>query len=133
MLGALAIRGVQSRGAGDRVSKVLELLSLDQSSIQTQVSVLGILAVIALVSKTILNVIFTRRIIFFLSRRGAAISARMMSALVNKPLLFVYKRSTHETLYALTTGVNTITVGIDRKSTRLNSSHIPLSRMPSSA
>ena len=30
-------------------------------------------------------------------------------------------------------GITTLTIPLDRKSTRLNSSHIPLSRMPSSA
>jgi hypothetical protein len=79
---------------------------------QKQVAVLGILATIVLVSRTLFSVFFTRRTLFFLSRRAAVISANLVSRLLAQSLLMIQSKTTHESLYAVTYGVNTITVGV---------------------
>lgn len=112
VLGALAVNGVQSKLPGDRVSSVLRMLHLGDLDFQTQAAILGASAALLLVGRTILSIVFTRRILFFLSRRAAFISASLVSKLLSRSLLEVQSRTTQQTLYALTNGVNTITMGV---------------------
>ncbi len=112
MLGSLAVRGVSSQGAGDRVGVVLGYLHLSHQSFQTQAAVLGCLAAGLLISRTILSVIFARRTLYFLSRRGARISSSLISKLLSQDLLTIQRRTTQETLYAVTRGVDSITLGV---------------------
>lgn len=112
LLGALSVTGLQSQNPGDRVSQMLRILHIADETFQTQASIIGALALVLLVGRTILSIFFTRRILFFLSRRGAKISANLISRLLAQPLLTVQMRTTQETLYAVTGGVVTITLGI---------------------
>jgi ABC-type multidrug transport system fused ATPase/permease subunit len=112
LLGALSVTGLQSQEPGDRITSALHFLHISDSSFQTQAGILGLSAVALLVGRTILSIIFTRRILFFLSRRGAKISASLIARLLSQPLLIVQARTTQETLYAVTSGVAIITLQI---------------------
>jgi len=112
VIGALAIRGVQSQSPGDRVTAVLTFLHLENLTFQKQVAILGLIAVFLLIGKTIFTIIFSRRILFFLSRRSATITANIVAKLLSQSILTIQSRSLQETLYALTGGVNVLTVGI---------------------
>lgn len=112
MLGSLAVRGVSSQGPGDRVEVVLRYLHLSNQSFQTQAAVLGCLAAGLLIGRTILSVVFARRTLYFLSRRGARISSSLVSKLLSQNLLAIQARTTQETLYAVTRGVDSITLGV---------------------
>lgn len=112
ILGALAINGIQSRSAGNRVQQILSILQIDQFSFQIQVAILGGLSAGTLVLRTILSVIFTRRILFFLSRKSALISSNLVSRLFSQNLLEVQSKTSQEVLYAILAGVNTISLGI---------------------
>ena len=70
------------------------------------------MATLVLISRTAFSILITRRVFFFLSRRGAHISASLLSTLLVQPLTKIYSRSNQETVYALTTGVNAITLGV---------------------
>ena len=112
LLGALSVTGLQSQEPGDRVYLALKLLHISETSFQTQATVLGLGAVVLLVGRTLLSIFFTRRILLFLSRRGAKISANLISRLLSQPLLKVQERTTQETLYAVTSGVTLITLQV---------------------
>ena len=112
ILGALAVSGVASRAPGNRVYSVLDFLNLETLTLQQQATALGLAAALLLVGKTIISIIFSRKIIFFLSRRGAVISTNLLSRLLAQPLQNLQQRSMQQNLYAVTSGVNTITVGV---------------------
>jgi len=112
LLGALSVTGLQSSNPGNRVSAALRILHIQNATFQNQVLILGISAVVLLVSRTILSIFFTRKILFFLSRRGAKISADLISRLLSQPLLIVQSRTTQETVYAVTTGVERIVLQV---------------------
>ncbi len=112
LLGALSVSGLQSREPGLKLDSTLRFLTISELSFQTQVAILAISALLLLVGRTILSIIFTRRILFFFSRRGAKISANLISRLLSQPLLTVQARTTQETLYAVTNGVSLITLQI---------------------
>jgi ABC-type multidrug transport system fused ATPase/permease subunit len=112
MLGSLAVRGVSSQGPGDRVEVVLRYLHLSDQTFQTQAAILGCLAAGLLIGRTVLSVIIARRTLYFLSRRGARVSSSLVSKLLSQNLLAIQTRTTQETLYAVTRGVDSITLGI---------------------
>jgi len=112
VLGALAVTGVQSQQPGNRVSDVLKLLGISNLSFQSQVAFLGLLAAAILVFRTIISVIITKRILFFLSRRSALISSSLISRLLSQSIIKVQAKTVQETAYALTAGVSSITLGV---------------------
>ncbi len=112
ILGALAISGVGSGNPGDKVQFVLDLLGIGENSLQFQAAVLGSFATIILVSKTLISVFFTRRISFFLSRRSAAMTSRLLSRVLNQDFSLIRLKSMQETLYSVTAGVEAIMLGI---------------------
>ncbi len=112
VLGALSVNGVQSKPAGVRVSKVLNWLHLDGQQFQAQVAILAALAASILVLKTFANVYLTRKVMFFLSRRGATISGMLADKLLRQSLLSIQEKPTQDTVYALTGGVTSITMGV---------------------
>lgn len=112
VIGALAITGVSSGKPGDRVSTLLEFVGLQDSPLQVQVASIGLVAAVLLISKTLFSIYFSRRVLFFLSRRGAAVSARMVAKLLRQSLITVQSRSLQTSLYAVTHGVTLMTVGV---------------------
>lgn len=112
ILGALAVTGVQSQQPGNRVSEVLSFFGISDLSFQNQVAILGISAGFILVLRTFLAIFITREIFFFLSRRGAIISSELISKLLTQSLIQIQSRSTQDTLYSVTTGVTSITLGV---------------------
>ena len=112
LLGALSVSGIQSNKPGNRVNSALEILQISNATFQTQASILATLAVIILVGRTLLSIYFTRRILFFLSKRGAKISATLVSRLLSQPLLTVQQRTSQETVFVITSGVTLITLQI---------------------
>lgn len=112
VLGALSVTGIQSQQPGDRVLQVLTILQIESFSFQTQVALLGLSACIIFILRTVFSIIVTRRILFFLSRQGAQISAKLLNQLLGQSLLQIQSRSTQEILYSLTVGVSSITLGV---------------------
>lgn len=112
VLGALAVTGIQSQAPGNRVAGVLRLLRIDTYSFQTQVAILGIGASIVLVVRTMLSIVITKKILFFLSRQGALISSNLFTRLLGQNLLQIQARTTQETIYSLTIGVSAVTLGV---------------------
>lgn len=112
LLGTLSVTGVQSRDPSSRVYKVLEMLGISNFSIQAQASIIGLAAVSLLVGRTIISIFITRRILYFMSRRGAIISANLISRLLAQPLLIIQRWSTQESLFAVTSGVQIIALQI---------------------
>lgn len=112
LLGALSVTGLQSNLPGDRVSKALNFLHLSDSSFQNQALILGTGAVVLLVGRTVISIFFTRRILFFLSNRGAKISSNLVSRLLSQSLIEIQRRSSQETLFAVTRGVEYVTLQI---------------------
>ena len=119
ILGALAITGIQSKAPGNRVSRFLEIVQLDGLAFQRQVAILALVAALVLITRTLFSVFITRKVFFFLSHRGAAISANLTSRLLSRDLLFIQSQSSQQTLFSITTGVNSVTLGILGNATTL--------------
>lgn len=112
ILGALSVNGVASLKPGSRIERFLSLVNLSDYSFQTQVCILGLSAASLLIIRTACSVYVARRTLRFLSRRNASITSDLTSRLLSKPLLTIQERTVQSTLYAVTYGINSITLGI---------------------
>ena len=111
-LGALVVSGLGTGAPGDRVNSLLRLINLDDFSFQTQTSILGLLAAFLFIAKTLFSISFTRRTLFFLSRRAGSVSTELVGKLLNQSLVKVQERSAQDHIFLVTTGVNTIMLGV---------------------
>jgi ABC-type multidrug transport system fused ATPase/permease subunit len=111
-LGALSVSGIQSKTPGTRASSLLSFLGISNFTFQQQAAMLGLFAVTVLTLRTILSIFFTRRILFFMSRRGALISSNLISKFLSLPLLTIQKWSTQAGIYAVTHGVQIIVLQV---------------------
>jgi ABC-type multidrug transport system fused ATPase/permease subunit len=105
LLGTLSVNGFNSQEHSPTIENILQFIQLDGLSYQSQAGALGIFAAFLLIGRTIISILFTRRILYFLSRRGAKISADLVSRMLAQPLLIVQERSTQEILFGVTRGV----------------------------
>lgn len=109
---SLGIRSNANQNPGDRVSRVMTFLHLDTISLGRQMLILGLASVFFLVTRTLLSVYFTKKTIFFLSGRAAEISKVLLFKNFSQGILGVKNQTTQKTIWALTSGVDIIAVGI---------------------
>ena len=112
ILGALSLNGIQSKQPGDRIGAFLEAVNIDGFSFQAQAALLGFLAGSLFVVRTICSIILTKRVLFFLSRKGALISGILSRKLLHQKYEDIQSRTLYENLYSLTTGVSAVTLGV---------------------
>ncbi len=94
------------------VSTALDVLGLSNTDPLTLSLVLALVAAALLVTKSIISFLLTRRTLRFLANRQAMVSGKMAADLLARPLLFIQRRSSQETAYALTSGVNATILGV---------------------
>ena len=112
LVGSLAVSGISAGKPGEKVSFVLETLKISELSVQGQASVLGIIAVFLLISKTLISIYFTRRSLKFISLRSAQISAKLLRKVLSQDLQQLKSNSFQTTLFAVTGGVDILSIGI---------------------
>ena len=112
MIVVLSASGIKSQPPESTITKIIDYFGLSQFSFQTQVAILSVAAAILLIGRTLTSMYFTRKILFYLSRRAAAISSDLVYKLLSQDLLTIQRRSSQETLYALTTGVSSLMLGV---------------------
>jgi len=112
LLGLLSISGFEDSSSSARITMVLDSLKMTTLSVQLQVILLGTVSALFFLTKTIFSILITRKVLFFLSNRGAQISSEMISRLLSQPLLAVQARTTQATLYSITSGVSLLTLQV---------------------
>lgn len=112
LVGALAVTTIQSQPPPEVVGTLADSIGIGGLSDQSLVLVLSGIAAIALLAKSLIAGLLTRRTFLFLANRQALVSSRMAAQLFSSPLTFVRQRSTQETAYALTGGAGAATTGV---------------------
>lgn len=110
IVGALGVTVVQSGPPPATIQTVADWLGLQGYSSQELVVVFACGAAVALLLKSLLSGLLTRRILVFLANRQAIVSARLTKALLSRPITFVQRRSSQETAYALIQGAGAATM-----------------------
>ena len=112
VIGALAVSGFGTQQTGNKISNILSVLRLDEVSFQTQIGILGCLATFVLVMKTVFSVYFTKRILNYLSYKGAEISAYAVKRSLSLSILQLQAKPQQELIFSLTSGPSLLMVGI---------------------
>jgi ABC-type multidrug transport system fused ATPase/permease subunit len=112
IIGALALRGVQSQSPNPRIVDFLEFIGLDNLSLQTQISVLTAMAVTVLVGKSLVTVFLTRRILYFLVSKSSKVTRTMISKIIARPIVDLNAINSYELQYVFGSGVPLVVIGI---------------------
>lgn len=88
------------------IASAFDRLGLANVSLTTIVVICALTAALVLVLKSIASFGINRRIMLFLATRTAKVSARLTAELLERPLLEIQRRTSQQTAYALTVGVN---------------------------
>lgn len=112
LLSTLAISGIQNQPPGNKVSFLLNIIGFDNANLQTQISVLGLLGAVLLISKTLISILFLLKMNKFLSNKGALISVELFRKLLQENGLRLTKVDSQSIIFAVTSGVSAIMMGI---------------------
>ena len=112
LIGSVTVAAISSTKIAGRTESVINFLGLNNYSSQFQVAILGLLAAILMVVKTFASLYFNKKVIFFLSRRSAVITANLTSNLFKKSFTEIKRQGSQKLIYSLTNGVDRITVGV---------------------
>lgn len=109
MVAAIGASYLQGEPMPETVIKVLDTFRFDAADGQV-IAVLGVVAAVSLLAKSMISAVLNRRIMRFLASRQAMVSSRLASALLSRPLPDVQRFTSHEIGYALTFGANAATL-----------------------
>jgi ATP-binding cassette subfamily C protein len=112
LIGTLSVYGIQSRLPSGQLVWILDFFNISDWNLQSQVAIIGLVAATILISKTLISAWINRRTILFLSNRSADISIRIIRKLVFSNLEQIRLRSRFENIFAVTSGVQSITSGV---------------------
>jgi ABC-type multidrug transport system fused ATPase/permease subunit len=112
ILGTVSLKREEDQNSYSQVDSFLEILGLEDQSRNFQVTVFTLAAVTFLLGRTLLSIAFTRRILIFFSARGASLSSDLVGHLLSRSLLELQSRSSQETLFSLTRGVEYLVIQV---------------------
>lgn len=110
-IGALAINGIQSKPAGNKVQTVLKIAHLEGLSFQVQVAILGVSAVSLMLFKVLLQYSFNKKIFNLLFDVSIHLSTSLLSDGIEKQTKSQLKKTIHEFQHAIGYGINATTIG----------------------
>jgi ABC-type multidrug transport system fused ATPase/permease subunit len=112
IVGALGVTVIQSGPPPAQIQTLADWLGLEGSNSQELVVIFACGAAIALLLKSLVSGLLTRRILVFLANRQAIVSARLTKELLSRPITFIQRRSSQETAYALIQGAGAATMQV---------------------
>ena len=112
LVGAMSVTLVEGQPPPAIVETAFAAVGLGGMSPEAQIGILAATAAVVLLSKSIISPFLMARVLSFLARREAMVSARLTRELLSRPLTFVQQRSSQETAYALIQGTTQATINI---------------------
>jgi len=106
-VGTSAIQGTTGQVPG---LAILARLGFDTSDPVRLVTVLALVAALALLVKSVVSAILTRRVLLFLAQRQKEVSGRLAAMLLQSSLVDVQALSSHQVAYSIGPGMNLATV-----------------------
>jgi ABC-type multidrug transport system fused ATPase/permease subunit len=94
------------------IGGLLDAVGLGSVESSRLIVVIAALAGTVLIAKSVFSFLLVRRSYRFLANRQAMVSSHLSELLLARPLLDVQRRSSQETVFALTAGVNSATIGV---------------------
>lgn len=110
LIGSLAITVVSDVGMSSKILQVLNILNIDQFSINQQIGILGLLVVTLFLLKTTLSIALTKKIMMFMGNIATELSTKLIADTLQRPLIFLESESSQKRLFAITRGVDYLTL-----------------------
>ena len=111
-LGIIATKNLDTSTTDSRFVYFLDLMGLGNATFTKQVIFVSGITLSFLIARTLISIFIIRKVLYFLARRGAVISKELVGKVLTQNLLQVQKRSTQESLFALTEGVQTLVLQV---------------------
>lgn len=112
LIGSITVSGIQSKNQNENIIQLLSKLRLSELTFQRQVAIIGGVAALILVGRSLLTMFISRKILYFLSYKSASISSKLIAELLSRNITQVKRRSSQETLFAVTTGVQALMLNV---------------------
>lgn len=112
LIGSVSVAAISSTKITGRTESVINYLGLQDYSSQFQVAILGLMSAVLMVVKTFTSLYLNRKVIYYLSRRGAVITANLTASLFKRSYIEIKKQGSQNLIYSLTSGVNGMTTGV---------------------
>ena len=112
LIGSVTVAAISSTKVAGRTESVINFIGLENYTSEVQVAILGSLSAVLMIVKTFASLYFNKKVIFYLSRRSAVISANLTSNLFKKSFTDIKQQGNQKLIYSLTTGVDRITVAV---------------------
>ena len=112
ILGSLTVAGIQSKSPSNLIQNLLSQLNMSNLTFQQQVAVLGALATLALLSRSFVTIFLSRATLRFLSKKSAEASTETTRKLFSSSLAKVQERSAQDYLFAVTSGISGLFMGV---------------------
>jgi len=112
IIGALALRGVQAQAPNPHIVQFLEFIGLHNQSLQNQISILTAAAVTILIGKSLITVLLTRKILYFLVSKSSKETRSLISKIVAQPIIDINAVNSYELQYIFSSGISLVIIGI---------------------
>jgi ABC-type multidrug transport system fused ATPase/permease subunit len=112
VLGSLTVAGIQSKSPSNLIQDILEYLQLSEFTFQYQVGILGAMAAVSLLSRSFITIFLSRATLRFLSQKSAEASTKTIKKLFSSPLTKIQERSSQDYLFAVTSGISGLFMGV---------------------
>jgi len=111
-LGAIAVSQIDGQALPSSIERVLLLLPTSPSSVKAQLFSLGVIASFFFILRTIVGLQLSKRILFFLSNQSAVTSKSLIDKIFTSGLLQIQAASKQNYMFVITSGMNTLYIGI---------------------
>ena len=112
ILGSITISGLNSNDRNPVIEEFLQLLQLSNLNLKAQSFFLSVLIVVSLILKTTLSAFLSKKTIYYLAHKSAKLSNDSYAKLLAPQHVTIFAKDGQETIYKLTTGINSIIVGV---------------------
>jgi len=112
LIGSVTVSAISGKSLTGRTANFVNLLGIENLTSQFQVLCIGLFATLLMMAKTATALYLNKKIIFFLSKRGAVVTANLTGNLFKKSFTEIKERSGQKLIYTLTSGVDNLTVKI---------------------
>lgn len=112
LLTSISVSGIQSKDTKLELLDKVKLININSYSFQSRVAILGATAAGLMILRTMMSIYLNRKTMFFLSRRSASMSSSLIRKVLGMDLLRIQRNSSQEIVYAVTSGVTSITLGV---------------------
>lgn len=111
-LGAIAVRGLQSKPNGAAVAKLTSFLGIDSFTFQSQITLIAIMALVFLTGKSVLSLWVTKKIYSFLANCSTRITKLLTEYFLDRDLAIINMRNSSDYHHILGTGITSLTIGV---------------------